>query len=373
MIADGVLADHRSKLSCRKLSLGDAYLVLVYTDDVPRCRKSGKCPSSVTTVAAQGNAAILFSIRYKPNKSGHRTALLFDMKHTNAPLALLALGIALSMSGALAANLKPETTAAWDTYVDAARARFHARAPSGRPFLESDEIAGQVARLRSGEIIVSPISANIPTHVSSGLIHDWIGAAFIPNVELTEAMVVLRDYQRYRDIYAPTVIESKAVATSEAEDRFSMVLMNRSLISKTALDSNYKATYTKVNDHRWYSIAETVGIREIANYGTGTQRRLPLDEGTGLIWRMLNFVRFEERDGGVYMEVETIALSRDVPVSLRWVLNPIIRHVSRESLTTSMKQTLDAVQANAFIRTEATLSSAASPEREGSVSARSFR
>jgi len=43
----------------------------------------------------------------------------------------------------------------------------------------------------------------------------------------------------------------------------------------------------------------------------------PEGEGTGLIWR-----RFEERDGGVYVEVEAIALSRDVPASLRWLVEP---------------------------------------------------
>ena len=294
------------------------------------------------------------------------------MKRIKTLLTLLMFGIAVSMDSAHAANLKPETVAAWNAYVDAARTRLQTRVSSDRPFLASDETAGQAARLRSGEIVVSPASANIPRHVPSGLIHDWIGAAFIPNATMAEALAVLRDYRRYREIYRPAVIDSKAFEVNESEDRFSVVLMNRSVISKTALDTNYRAVYTKLDDHRWYSVAETAGIQEIADYGTAAQHALPKDQGTGLIWRMVNIARFEERDGGVYVEIEAIVLSRDVPVTLRWMVDPIIRRVSRESLTTSMQQTQDAVQPRTS-NTIISMSPATSASGSGQVAAHSFR
>jgi len=52
----------------------------------------------------------------------------------------------------------------------------------------------------------------------------------------------------------------------------------------------------------------------------------------------ISTARFEERDGGVYVELEAIALSRDVPV--RWIVNPIVRRVSRNSMLLSLQQTL---------------------------------
>jgi len=39
------------------------------------------------------------------------------------------------------------------------------------------------------------------------------------------------------------------------------------------------------------------------------------------------------------MEVEAIALSRDIPGALRAMAVPIVRHVSKESLVTALKQT----------------------------------
>lgn len=53
--------------------------------------------------------------------------------------------------------------------------------------------------------------------------------------------------------------------------------------------------------------------------------------------------RYEERDGGVYLEVEAIALTRDVPKSIRWMVNPVVHLLSINSLTTTLRQTRQAV------------------------------
>jgi len=45
----------------------------------------------------------------------------------------------------------------------------------------------------------------------------------------------------------------------------------------------------------------------------------------------------------VYMELEAMALSRDIPVAFRWVVDPIVRRVSKNSLMTSLRQTQEAV------------------------------
>jgi hypothetical protein len=69
-------------------------------------------------------------------------------------------------------------------------------------------------------------------------------------------------------------------------------------------------------------------------------------EGTGLLWRLFSITRFEERDGGIYIELEAIALSRDIRASLRWMIEPIVRRVSKSSLITSLQQTEGAVRAS---------------------------
>jgi hypothetical protein len=192
---------------------------------------------------------------------------------------------------------------------------------------------------------VSPAGPHVPLKVPSGLIHHWIGAGFIPNVTLDDVLPVVRSYERYKDFYHPSVIDSKLIAKSETRDEFSMLLANKSVIAKTALDSDYESSFTRLDDRRWNSITESTRIQEIAEYGTSSQRTRAENEGTGLIWRLYSITRYEERDGGVYIELEAIALSRDIPFTLRWMVEPIVRRISRSSLMTSLQQTEEAVRA----------------------------
>ena len=46
-----------------------------------------------------------------------------------------------------------------------------------------------------------------------------------------------------------------------------------------------------------------VEVREIQGYGRSDERLLPPDAGNGFVWRIRSMARFEERDGGVYLEL----------------------------------------------------------------------
>lgn len=262
--------------------------------------------------------------------------------HTGAATAMAV--IFSAAVPALAADLKPETIQQWEQYVKAVDERSREHLAPRACFRTTGKNGEQDARLRAGEILVWPANRQIPLKVDSGLIHDWIGAAFIPNTTFHEMLAVVRDYDRYKDYYQPNVVESKLTALSDSKDQFSMVIMNKSVVARTALDSDYQTAYTQVDEHRWYSISDAVRIREIADYDTPSEHMLPEDHGTGLIWRLHSITRFEERDGGVYIELEAVALSRDVPAALRWLVDPIVRRVSRSSLTTSLRQTEAAVE-----------------------------
>ncbi len=252
--------------------------------------------------------------------------------------------LAVTAFAALAAGaeLRPATVEQWTEYIKAADARHAERIAQGA-FLESDDVSGQANKLHCGAIIVHAGGPNIPLKVESGLIHDWIGAAFIPNTNLDDVIPVVRDYDRYKNYYHPNVFDSRLIASSESHDRFAMVLMNKSVLAKTAIEADYQVLYTRVDERRWYSVADATRIQEIADYNTPAQHYLPENHGTGLIWRLHSITRFEERDGGVYVEVEAIVLSRDIPAALRLLIEPIVRRVSRSAITTSLRQTQAAV------------------------------
>jgi hypothetical protein len=245
-----------------------------------------------------------------------------------------------------AATLKPETRAAWDTYLQAANAAMQARLQPGAHFLWLDDEPDLAADIRTKGPYIGPVGRHIPKKVPSGLIHDWLGVGFVPNVKIEDILVIVRDYDRYKDFYHPGVLDSISHGTDGVKDLFSMRLANRSVIAKTALDTDCEASYFRVDDRRWYGVSNTTHIQEVDKFGTPAQRTLPEDQGTGLIWRLSSITRLEERDGGVYAELEAIALSRDIPAAFRLFVTPIVRRVSRDSLATSLHQTKVALDAS---------------------------
>jgi hypothetical protein len=137
-------------------------------------------------------------------------------------------------------------------------------------------------------------------------------------------------------------VDSKTIARTGHEDKFSMLLMNKAFFLKSALDADYEATNVRFDDGRFYSVSTTTRIREVEEFGQPGEHRKPEGEGSGYIWRLHSIARIEQRDDGVYLELEAIALSRDVPAAMRFVVDPIVRRVSRNSLLISLQQTEEA-------------------------------
>jgi hypothetical protein len=243
------------------------------------------------------------------------------------------------------AELKKETQQAWDAYIQTANSQMVNRTHG--PFLWVDEVPDRSNSVRDGKILVSPIGQQNPKPVPYGLIHDWIGAAFIPDAKLEDVLSAARHYDHYKEFYKPNVIDSKSLGTAGACDKYSMLLANHEAVASTALEGEYEACYHRLDDRRWYSIAHTTRMREIRRYAQPGAQELPFDQGSSYISRIYSFARFEERDGGVYVELEVIVLSRDIPVAVRWVVNPIVRRVSKNAMLTSLRQMEEAVDSTA--------------------------
>jgi hypothetical protein len=57
------------------------------------------------------------------------------------------------------------------------------------------------------------------------------------------------------------------------------------------------------------------------------------------MWRLNAYWRLQEADGGVYVECETISLSRGVPFLLTSLVAPILKQLPRESLEKTLLAT----------------------------------
>jgi hypothetical protein len=282
---------------------------------------------------------------FESNTSAQRTWLPFHATFGGLKLGILLLLAALLFPVKVrAAHLKPETVAAWDDYVQSVSASLQDRIRPGGNFLWAYENPARIASLHNGEIVVAPAPGPSPRKVPGGLIHHWVAAAFVPNVKLTEVLDVTEDYDRYQEFYRPAVVASKAITHEESNDYFSMLLKNKAVFLNTTLDADYKANNVRLDGRRFYSVSRTVRVQEIEDYNQSGEHRFPEGDGSGYIWKLFSTARMEERSDGVYLEIEAVALSRDIPGSLRFVVDPIVRRVSRNSMLISIKQTKEAVR-----------------------------
>jgi len=255
----------------------------------------------------------------------------------------LAMVLSVVAARASAAELQSATVDAWQQYLRAADVRLQARLDSGKPFLWVDEAADRQLRVRRGEVVVAPLARHGTQSVPNGLIHDWIGAVFIPNATLGSLLAVLRDCDRYKDVYKPAVTDSKCLEFNTADQDFSMTWQRHVLFVNAAMQARYRAHEIAIDSRRGYGVANATRIQQIEDYGRPSEHLLPADTGSGFIWRIRSISRYLERDGGVYLEIEAIALTRDIPSSLRWMVSPVVNHLSIDSLTTTLSQTREAV------------------------------
>jgi hypothetical protein len=242
-------------------------------------------------------------------------------------------------------ELQGATVDAWQQYMRDAGLRTQARLANDSGFLWIHETQDRASRVRRGEIVVAPVAGRGTQEVPSGLIHDWIGGVFISNATKDSLLAVTHDYDAYKEIYKPAVTDSKSLVCNEGDQEFSMIWQRRVLFVNAAMQAWYQARDFVVDSRRGYAVIDATRIQQIENYGRSNQRLLPPDSGGGFVWRIHCITRYEQRDGGVYLEIEAIALSRDIPPSVRWLVSPVVNRLSINSLTTTLWQTREAVEA----------------------------
>lgn len=234
----------------------------------------------------------------------------------------------------VAAELKPQTAEAFRKYIETTEKNLETR-PN---FLWCD-----MRRARSGELLVSPTGKTPEIKVPSGLIHDWVGCAFIPGTTLAQTLAIVQNYNRHKEIYKPEVIDSRVLSHSGNDYKIFLRLLKKKVIT-VVLNTEHDVRYFPVSATQARSRSYTTKIAEVENAGKRDEREMPPGSGHGFLWNLDSYWRFEERDGGVYIECQAVSLTRDVPSGLGWLIEPIIRNLPRESLANTLKATRTALE-----------------------------
>jgi len=232
---------------------------------------------------------------------------------------------------ARAAELKPQTVEAFDRYTRQAEARME----GAKSFLWVDESPDRVRRVRQGEVVAEPFTGKPDIGVGGGLVHDWIGAVFIPGASVDYTIARLEDYNGHKDIFKPEVIDSRTLSHTGNDYLIYLRLVKKKVVT-VVLNAEFDVRYTQVDRTRWRSVSRSRRVAEVERAGKPDERELPPGTGEGFLWKLNSYWRFMERDGGTWVECQAISLTRDVPTGLGWLIEPIIRNLPKESLVNTL-------------------------------------
>lgn len=180
--------------------------------------------------------------------------------------------------------------------------------------------------------------------VPDGMIQHWVGTMFIAGAAIPQVKAVLQDYENYKYIYNPEVIESKLISHQGDEYDIFLRLYKKQVLT-VVLNSNYHVRYGLLDPRRMYVISHSTRIAEVKDTARPAAGEEKVGDDTGFLWRLNSYWRFEQADGGVYAECEAISLSRDVPPLLGWMIKGFLEKFPKESMQNTLRGTKAAVLA----------------------------
>ena len=268
---------------------------------------------------------------------------------------VLRLGLALLLATSLASyieasELRRQTALEFQKYVGQTEARMQGELEDPRVFLYVDTLPekqkeSMKARLLSGDIVVERVRTRQDGKdmvVSDGLVHHWLALAFVPGGTRDQAMALAQDYSRHPQLYAPDVQGAKVLSRS-GEHFLVYFRFYRKAIVTAVYNSEFTADYFRPDATRGYCISRSARIAEVENPGKASEREYPVGNDHGYMWRLNLYTRFLERDNGVYIQIEFLALSRTVPAIFAWLVNPYVRSIPREYLSNYLLTTKKAL------------------------------
>ena len=161
-----------------------------------------------------------------------------------AVLVIVATAPRAQAAPAAGAELQNRTTQAFDRYVRLTEARLSGSGPflwiDGLPDAKRREALEAVRRKELSIERLETRDNGREIDVPGGMIHHWVGTAFVPSATIDDALALLQNYDAHQRIYAPTVAASKLQSRDGDRFRFFLRFVMKKVIT-VVVNSEHEA------------------------------------------------------------------------------------------------------------------------------------
>ncbi len=231
------------------------------------------------------------------------------------------------------AQPSPAAVAIFNQYVSAVDARMAQEHASAEEFLAPVDWT----RVRAEGIAVEPLTKPGGATLPGALLHGWRATAFAKGGTAANLERVLRDFAGYPRVFAPQVVSARVEGHEGDAAQVWMRVRQRHVITVT-MDATYDVRFGRLDAAHGWSVSRSTEMDVVTADGKQGERALD-----GALWQLDTWWSWEERDGGLAIQVETVSLTRSVPWGLGWVVGPYVESVPRDSLEFTLGAAVRAV------------------------------
>lgn len=257
---------------------------------------------------------------------------------------LLTLLTSVVTPGRILAEAPAASVSAFNSYIGTVESRLAQQHRSQNGFLVS-AASGQQGemRLRQGELIIEQITPSVDSNFSGALLHHWRGTAFVPGAKAADFERLMKDFNAYPRYFSPQVVQAK-ILSQQQDHLHALMRVRQQHVITVVMDTSYEIDFGRLDPRHGYSISRSSEISEIGQPGTAAEHALSSSQEHGFLWRLNTYWSYVERDGGLYMQIESVSLTRAIPRGLDWALRPFVLSVPRESLEFTLRSAGNALR-----------------------------
>jgi hypothetical protein len=237
----------------------------------------------------------------------------------------------------------PAAVSAFDDYVHSVESRLAKQHQSPGGFFAPPLTSQDEQRLRKGELIIEAITPLTGLPLPGALLHDWRGTAFAAGAKAADFERLMRNINAFPQYFSPQVLQAKVIS-QQGDHLQALMRIRQKHVLTVVLDTTYDITFGRLDAQHGYSISRSTKVSEIDSPGSANEHALSPSEEHGFLWRLNSYWTYEERDGGLYLQIESVSLTRSVPNGLNWIIQPFIEKIPRESLEFTLRATCDALR-----------------------------